>query len=131
MAAYIDLLARRFPTRQFTIYGNDPRTLVAVDGGPVPTKEELDALMSEVDAEIESEQRQARQQERFLGNHDALLLALEVVVEALVDVRGKLRPASLTSVLEETAGNRLQVLRNRLDDAGGKWPPGRRSRTKI
>jgi hypothetical protein len=117
MAAYLDVLRRRYPGRYFTIWANDPRNLVATDGGPVPTKEELDALMPAVDAEIEAEERLARQQDRFLGNQDALLLALEVVVEALADVRGKLRPAALTSALEETAGNRLQVLRNRLDDA--------------
>jgi hypothetical protein len=118
MAAYIDLLARRYPGRQFTMYANDPRTLVAVDGGPVPTKEELDAQMAEVDAEIDAEQRQARQQERFLAaNQDALLLALEIVVDALADVRGKLRLAALTSALDDTASNRLQILRNRLNDA--------------
>jgi hypothetical protein len=37
MAPYIDLLRRRFPTRQFTMYANNPRTLVAEDGGPVPS----------------------------------------------------------------------------------------------
>jgi hypothetical protein len=118
MAAYIEVLHRRFPGRQFTIYANDPRNLVAEDGGPLPSKAELDALMPEVDAEIDAEQRQARQQERFLNaNQDALLLALEVVVEALADVRGKLRPAALTDVLDGPAGNRLQLLRNRLNDA--------------
>ena len=51
------------------------------------------------------------------ANQDALLLALEIVVEALADVRGKLRPAALTDVLDGPAGNRLQLLRNRLNDA--------------
>ena len=118
MAAYIEVLRRRFPGRQFTIYANDPRNLVAEDGGPLPSKAELDALMAEVDAEIEVEERAARQQDRFLAaNQDALLLALEIVADALADVRGKLRPAALTGPLDDTAGNRLQVLRNRLNDA--------------
>ena len=118
MAAYIDVLRRRFPGRTFTIYANDPRNLRAEDGGPVPSKEELDALMPEVDAEIEAEERTARQQERFLNvNPDALLSALEVVVDALAEVRGELRPAALTGPLDDTADNRLQVLRNRLDNA--------------
>ena len=118
MAAYIDLLRRRFPTRQFTMYANNPRTLVAEDGGPVPSKEELDALMPEVDAEIAVEEREQRQQDRFMNaNPDVLLLAFEIVVEALDDVRGKLRPAALTAALDDAASNRLAVLRNRLDNA--------------
>jgi hypothetical protein len=118
MAVYIEVLRRRYPGRQFTIYANDPRNLVAEDGGPLPTKEELDALIPEVDAEIDAEQRQARQQERFLAaNQDALLLALEIVVEALADVRGKLRPAALTGALDAQAESRLNILRNRLNDA--------------
>ena len=92
MAAYIEVLRRRYSGRQFTIWANDPRNLVAEDGGPLPTKEELDALMPAVDAEIEAELQTTRQQERFLNaNPDVLLLAFEIVAEALADLRAKVR----------------------------------------
>ena len=119
MALYIEVLRRRFPERQFTIWANDPGNMVAVDGGPLPSRAELDALMPEVDAEIEAELHTTRQQERFLNaNPDVLLLAFEIVVEALADVRGKLRPAALTEALDDTVRQSL---------AGAAQPAERRA----
>ena len=97
MAAYIDLLARRYPGRQFTMYANDPRTLVAVDGGPVPTKEELDALMPGVDAEIEAEQRHRGR--RSVGSRqDAGTIEGDKIniVLAIEDAASSHEPVSLT-----------------------------------
>jgi hypothetical protein len=42
---YPQILVRRYPGRPFTMQDvTDPATLIANDGGSVPTKDELDAL---------------------------------------------------------------------------------------
>ena len=54
---YPQILVRRYPGRPFTMQDvTDPATLIANDGGSVPTKDELDALWPSVEPEIEAEQ---------------------------------------------------------------------------
>jgi hypothetical protein len=54
---YAAILARRFPGAQWSLNGNDPDGgLVWLDGGPKPTRAELDALWASVGAELAEEE---------------------------------------------------------------------------
>jgi radical SAM superfamily enzyme YgiQ (UPF0313 family) len=79
---YPQILVRRYPGREFTMADvRDPATLVANDGGAVPSKDELDALWPSVEPEIQVEQTARRQQSKLLNAApDALLALLDGVV---------------------------------------------------
>ncbi len=115
---YPQILVRRYPGRPFTMQDvTDPSTLIANDGGSVPTKDELDALWPSVEPEIEAEQTARRQQGKLLNTApDALLQLLEVLVDAAIDTRGAL-PAAVKANLDATLTTRLAVARNRLTQA--------------
>jgi hypothetical protein len=115
---YPQILVRRYPRRPFTMADvTDPATLIANDGGSVPTKDELDALWPSVEPEIEAEQLARRQQGKLLNTApDALLQLLEVLVDGAIDTRGAL-PAAVKANLDATLTTRLAVARNRLTQA--------------
>ena len=84
MIEYTTILVRRFANSEWTMNANDYDQLVWLSDSPKPSKAELDALWSEVQAEIEAE-RQARitARETALAKLAALGLS-EAEIRALV-----------------------------------------------
>src|SRR5512143_576837 len=107
---YSQILVRRYPGRPFTMQDvTDPATLIANDGGSVPTKDELDVLWPSVEPEIQAEQTARRQQGKLLNTApDALLQLLEVLVDGVINTRQAL-PAAVKSQLDAAITTRLGV----------------------
>lgn len=55
MTDYAAILTRRYPSKQWTLNGDNYEGLTWLSAGKVPTKLELDALWLEVQAEIAAE----------------------------------------------------------------------------
>jgi hypothetical protein len=84
MSDYALILARRFKNHEWNMNADDYDQLVWLSDTPKPTKAELDALWSEVQAEIEAErQERITARETALGKLAALGLS-EAEITALL-----------------------------------------------
>jgi hypothetical protein len=76
---YAIILTRRYPNKQWTLNGDDYDGLTWLDEGNPPSKTELDALWSDVQAEIVNE-KQAKETARAAVLAKLGLTAEEVAV---------------------------------------------------
>jgi hypothetical protein len=113
MALLVEILPRRFAGRQWTmrntkadLYAN----LTWHDAAPYPTEAEIRAYSAEVDAEIAAENLATTQQDAFLQQRDAILMAVEVLALSINDIQDKLKPAALDSPLAQAGINKIDQL---------------------
>lgn len=72
MTDYSLILSRRWPSSQWTLNNNDLTTLAWLSEGNPPTKEQLDSLAAEVEAEAYTEWAQAMRQAAYIAESDSL-----------------------------------------------------------
>lgn len=120
MATLAQILAYKFPTRQWTMNNSEAdayANLVWHDAATPPTENEIRAFSDEVDGLIANDSRLVRQRKAFeSGELDAILRAIEILAMSQKQVVNKLRPQALTDAITTTALDalltRIQQIRN-------------------
>lgn len=125
MAKLSDILSRTWPGNTWTIRNSGAATLAEQYAslewvGPDPQPSLVDCQNAEAatDAAIAEARLKKRQQDALMSaDTDALLLAIEILADAVYDVGSKLKSQSLNTPLDTTVANKLTALRNKITQA--------------
>jgi len=75
--SYSDVLTRRYAGKAWSISNDDYDTLVWSDTSPKPTREQLDALVADVDYEKKYEAVELERRARYQAETDGLFFAAQ------------------------------------------------------
>lgn len=128
MATIPQILNYIYPGMQWTIQEDDYDTLIweAGNATPKPTEAEIRANAAAVDILVADAERQARQQRAMADAPDYLLRAIEILIDAMIEIRRVVNDIRTTAVVsahtgsytawDSTVVNRIAALKQKVTD---------------